>query len=220
MHIFFDIDGTIIDHTQRIYDLYGTYAHTHGFSAFDKTVYLQKKREGASEKSIAAETFPSEYIEPYIIWKRSVIETPRILSMDTLVPGIDTVLTHIAEHHALIALSARQSKKQLIDQLERLDILEKFADIICVPNVADQPSRKNVELRKYLINHHIKTSDAAIVGDTEWDMDAAKQTSVRGIGVSWGMRSALFLASHGTYTVVGNPNELLRYLCSCSSPSL
>ncbi len=214
MHVFFDIDGTIIDHRQRIYDPYVRYAHTHGFSAFDKTVYLQKKREGASEKSVAAQTFPSEYIEPYIIWKRSVIEKPRILSTDTLVPGIDTAVTTLAQHHTLIALSARQSKKRLIDQLKHLRIFKKFADIICIPDATSQIDGKTASLRNYLLKHHVRAGDAVIVGDTEADMIAGTQSSVRTIGVSWGIRSASFLASHGAHAVLDNPSQLPRYFVS------
>ena len=212
MHIFFDIDGTLIRYTKRMYDLYATYAHTHGYSALDKPVYLQKKREGVSERSIALETFPPGSFEEYISWKRSLIETPNMLATDKLVPGITPVLTMLARHHALIALSARQSKKRLVDQLKRLNILNNFSHVICVSDIANQVEGKTEGIRNYLITHHVTASQAVVVGDAEVDVMAAAQSSIAAIAVSWGTRSASFLARHGAHTVITTPDQLLRYL--------
>lgn len=55
----------------------------------------------------------------------------------------------------------------------------------------------------------LTTADCAYVGDSGIDMAFAKNSGMRGIGVSWGFRSVAELQEHGADVIVNLPWDLL-----------
>lgn len=54
--------------------------------------------------------------------------------------------------------------------------------------------------------------NAVYVGDSEVDIQTAKNAGLPCLSVSWGMKTRAFLESHGAETVLDNPLELLEYV--------
>ena len=55
----------------------------------------------------------------------------------------------------------------------------------------------------------IESKDAIYVGDSDVDMDTAKNANMDAIGVDWGFRGEEFLRNHGASTIVYKPEEIL-----------
>lgn len=59
---------------------------------------------------------------------------------------------------------------------------------------------------------HVRQSDAVYVGDSDVDVETAKQAGMDGIFVSWGFRGRKFLKEHGAERIVDTPKELEKEL--------
>lgn len=53
-------------------------------------------------------------------------------------------------------------------------------------------------------------ADVVYVGDSDVDLEFAKNAGVRAIGCAWGFRGRKFLAEHGADTILDAPNELIQ----------
>ena len=211
MHLLFDIDGTVIDHEMRIYGLYRQYAMDHDYPVISKTAYFAKKKEGISEKSIAAGTFPRAAVTPYTVWKKTVIETPEALLLDRLVSGIRDGLAKLVPFHTLASLSARQSKEALEEELVRLEIRAYFQSVLRV-GIANPAQAKAAAIIAYKNVHRCSLEDIIVIGDTEVDILASRVAGVRCIAVGWGLRSASFLVGQGARTIVKFVRDLPKVI--------
>ena len=63
-------------------------------------------------------------------------------------------------------------------------------------------------LRKFKMN----TDDAVYIGDSEVDIQTAKNAGMDCISVTWGFKSKEFLLQNGAKIVAQTPNEILKYL--------
>ncbi|MDO4393093.1 MAG: HAD-IIIA family hydrolase [Bacillota bacterium] len=57
-----------------------------------------------------------------------------------------------------------------------------------------------------------KPSEALYVGDSDVDIDTAKNANVQCISCSWGFRSVSFLKEHNATDIIDNPMALIDYL--------
>ena len=53
---------------------------------------------------------------------------------------------------------------------------------------------------------------AVYVGDSDVDIQTAKNAAIRCVSVSWGFRDEAFLMEHGAGIMIDRPLELLEYL--------
>lgn len=207
MHLVFDIDGTVVDHTGRTYGLYKSYSEQHGLPVLTRSEYFERKGRGDDERAIAVETFPRELVEPYLAWKLSEIETPDALEADVLVAGMGGVLEALARSQPLVVLSARRSNDLLIDELARLGVWQFFETSLPV-GASGGADAKAMAIRSYLAEAGLPPQKAVLIGDTEVELSAARQVGLRCVSVSWGLRSPSYLLLHGASRIVESVGEL------------
>lgn len=58
----------------------------------------------------------------------------------------------------------------------------------------------------------VTSEEAVYVGDSEVDLQTAKNSSLPCIAVSWGFRGREFLEQQGATTIIDNPDDLIQYL--------
>jgi phosphoglycolate phosphatase-like HAD superfamily hydrolase len=202
----FDIDGTVVDHRRRIYGLYAEYATAHGLPMLDAETYVGRKRGGADERAVATETFPAGSVDAYLQWKRERIETPAALAQDTLIAGMREVLAGLAATSPLAAVSARQSRALLVDELERLGVGSLFREHVVVGGA------KAAAIEDYARRAGVAAAAVVVVGDTEVEIDAAKTVGCRCVSVTWGLRGREFLERNGATLVVDSVSGLVSAL--------
>lgn len=120
--IFFDVDGTILDHWKRMYAVYKICCQHYGYTPLPFARYKQNKKNGLSDATTK-----------YRQWKRQRIEAPLLLATDTLIPGMKNVLARLHSIHKLVIVSARQSKSKLEKQLVNFGIRNYFDTVIADP---------------------------------------------------------------------------------------
>lgn len=125
-------------------------------------------------------------------------------------PGIAEALRELTERGvALAVLSNKQDKfvKVIIEKLFPGVFAEAWGQ-------SEYPTKPDptaaLEIARRL---GVTAEECAFVGDSDIDMKTAKNAGIRGIGVSWGYRSADVLRAAGADAVANNAEELLALLC-------
>jgi phosphoglycolate phosphatase-like HAD superfamily hydrolase len=206
IHVVFDIDGTVIDHRRRMYGLYVEYATSHALPVLDVATYFGRKRGGADERAVATETFPVGSVDEYLRWKRERIEASDALAEDTLIAGMREVLAEFAATSPLAAVSARQSRSLLVEELTRLGVGAFFRETVVVDGA------KAAAIEDYARRAGVAPAALVVVGDTEVEIGAAKAVGCRCVAVTWGLRGRDFLERNGAPLVVDSVSELVSAL--------
>jgi phosphoglycolate phosphatase-like HAD superfamily hydrolase len=126
------------------------------------------------------------------------IEAPDRLALDRLFPGAAATLAALAGRgHRLVLLSLRRDPAAFADQVARLGIAEAFARVD-----AGRASEDGRVAKRRLIEAAGLAGPAAVVGDTEADMGAARSLELAAVGVSTGLRNRRVLLATGAGVVV------------------
>lgn len=206
IHVVFDIDGTVVDHRRRMYGLYVEYAVAHGLPVLDAAIYFGRKGDGANERAVATETFPAGSVDAYLEWKRERIEAPDALAQDTLIAGMREALADLAATSPLAAVSARQSRALLVEELVRLGVGSCFGEYVVVGGA------KADAIENYARRAGVAAAEVVVVGDTEVEIGAAETVGCWCVTVTWGLRGREFLERNHAPLVVDTIEELVSAL--------
>jgi phosphoglycolate phosphatase len=121
-------------------------------------------------------------------------------------PGIMELLSHLSDKgivHSVVSNKVDSAVRELCDFY--------FGESIALC-VGDDPSRRKKPAPDSVL-HVLKTlgvekEEAVYVGDSEVDIETARNAGVRGIGVLWGFRDREVLIQAGAQELVRTPQEL------------
>lgn len=199
MNIFFDLDGTLIDSSDRLYDLFCDLIQECKLS---KEEYWELKRNKINHKKILLDKFnysENEYINFEKVWL-SKIETKEYLIKDKLKTNADDILKALSPKHNLFIVSARQNKINAINELKRFNILKYFDEILITENKYTKQ-----ELIKNLCKSRNKN---VMIGDTGYDILTGKDLDMVTIAICDGFLSKEKLLEYEPNYVVDNINEI------------
>ncbi len=177
MKLFFDLDGTLIDSRQRLYQLF-QYLVPESNLSFEN--YWNFKRNKINHNKILANEFEfaKENIDLFEIdWMKN-IELKRWLSLDHPFEGVSEYLNKLKQNHLLFLVTARQSNEMVLDQIKKF----KFENLFEKVFVTGQ------KVEKFdLINKNIKVSKQDwFIGDTGKDIETGKQLGIKTAAVLTG----------------------------------
>ena len=208
--IFFDLDGTVVDSLQDIVD-----AVNHSMDHF-----------GLPRRS-------PEQLKPHLGW--GVGHLMRAILPEHTQAQVDEVLAHYRPYYAIHAGDSSRPFDGIIPMLERLKgegmalailsnkpdaavqpLAERyFADVVRLAvgereNVRRKPSPDMVAAAADWLN--VPLNRCLYVGDTEVDIDTAKNAGIDCVCVTWGFRTREQLKKAGAMTIVDTPEELEKYV--------
>jgi len=187
-HVFFDLDGTLIDITHRWYHLHVDLSRIYGYTPMRKEMYIALKRDGVHEKDVIKKTnIPRKKINDYLKKRNQHMESKTYLAKDKLKSGVKKLLKTLAESRILLLFTRRKHKRRCIEELNRLGIKKYFAEIL----VASSPSQIRSFMRsrdKSILNN------ALLIGDTEDDYHTARTLRMPCICVCDGARNKEYLS--------------------------
>ena len=67
-------------------------------------------------------------------------------------------------------------------------------------------------LQQMSLNSKLSTLNSYYVGDSDVDIETARNSGLPCISVLWGFRDRAFLEAHGATTFISHPRELLEYV--------
>lgn len=197
MTIYIDLDGTMLDIKKRYYKAYEELV---GPDALTREEYWDRRSlEGSNEAILKRQGFSVNAMNKFAEKWLQIIESDRLLDLDSLIPEIDSLIGRSSENWIII--TRRRSRRNLLKQLKKLGALGYFNRVI---NIKDKT--------KYTL----KASDTdLVIGDTEDDIVLAKNNGLKSVAVAWGLRSSKELTEYRPDFICKTPSELQGLIESC-----
>lgn len=204
--IFSDLDGTLIDSRQRLYSLFTSIVPEAVSLSFDE--YWKIKLMGLKHDQILAGKFnyTKAAVEHFEAQWMEKIENPVWLKIDKLfhftIPSLRKLKS---AGFQIIIVTTRRNKTTAQEQLRDLGLIEETDCII----ISEKRMNKVQAVCHFFDNF---SSDDIFVGDTEEDINAARDLAISAAGVCSGFRSREQLASlHPEHLCLdfGNFTEML-----------
>jgi phosphoglycolate phosphatase len=203
----FDLDGTILDTFLRQYVAYKeSVAAVGSDTRFGFRTFSRLRRNRMTILALAESEAPRHASPLYAAWKKR-IESRKLLGLDTTIPGIVQLLDDLRGRFVLVLCTIRENRNALKWQLDRLNLSHRF-DRILVASPQYKASKHDLILQ--VIGN--ASALAAVIGDTEVDVQTANQLSVPSICVSYGQRTKSFLRTLKPRVIVDDISSLRREL--------
>ena len=188
--VFIDLDGTLVDTSERHYRVYKDILHiVEDSTPLLKEEFWNRKRSGQKTIELLPNYFSDSVVHEFMNeWFRR-IEDITYLRYDTLVPQALTILDFLEKSAELILVTLRHNKKNLFWELNSLGLLNYFKEVLVGSTSSNDKSRL---IQEYL-NKIPPCTKLAMIGDSEVDLGVGKQFSMLTIAVTYGIRSKKFL---------------------------
>lgn len=208
--IFFDLDGTLIDTSERHYRVYKDILNFYGISnSLSKEEFWNQKRRGRKIAELLPETSSKEFIQKFMDEWLKRIEDWYYLRYDSLLRESLDILSTLKDKDNLILVTLRNNKENLLWELNNFGLTSYFKEILVDSSVR---LKNKVPLIKDYIERCSKENNFIIVGDTEADISTGKDIGILTIAVTYGIRSKEFLKKLKPDFYLDNLSELLDIL--------
>lgn len=198
--IFLDLDGTLLDISEKYWRIYNDLMASLGQPALGREQYWQCKRRRVPEADIARKTCSESMIDVYMEKRRQRIEDMEYLLKDRVWPGIPELLARWSGEHVLYMVTMRKRRRTLMQQLDRFQLGGCFREVL---SEDDNVGVWNV--KALLIEPHLgDRSRTLIIGDTEAEIEVGRALGIGTISVTCGIRTReLLLAARPDYLFEG-----------------
>ncbi len=210
--LWLDLDGTLLDVTERYFQLHRQLcAELDLSSAVSRKDYWELKKCSTPLPRLLglAETDPR--LPVYRKKWLSEIETEVRLEADTLFPFAMETLESLRRSHRLRLITQRRNSSTARIQIRRLGLQNQFEQVLVAETLlSDAPG----ETKAYAIRKQSTGSlQEIVVGDTEYDILAARQLGLRSAAVLSGIRDRAFLETLRPDWVLSDLRKLESALC-------
>lgn len=216
-----DLDGPVLDVSDRYYELYCDLVSEladrkikPGLSVLSKSDYWDLKRNRTREKEIlrASGMTDIEFVDRYERLRQERIESKEYLRLDAPRVGVADALRSLRRKFVLIVATLRSSRKLLMEQLEGLDLLDVFDDVVSGEVTHERLNRGPAKARLISESYDATATCGWFVGDTETDILAGKALNWQTAGVSFGIRDEKILMAAKPDVLLRTPDEMVDWL--------
>lgn len=203
----FDLDGTLLNTLNDLHASCNYALRTHGMP--ERSLEEVRQFVGNGVKKLMERAIPNGLENPLF---EDTLQTFRqhylLHNLDTTLPypGIMEMLQQLKAQGKRIAVVSNKFYAATQDLCKHF-----FGDTIQVAigereDIKKKPAPDTV--LEALRQLQVTRQDAVYVGDSEVDVETARNSGIPCISVLWGFRSKSFLLSHGATTFIETPNEL------------
>ncbi|NET09532.1 MAG: HAD family hydrolase [Symploca sp. SIO2B6] len=220
MYFFFDLDGPILDVSQKYYRVYFDLVNGQGEVPISKRDYWESKRQRMPDEKILEQSKLSHWYKEFQAIRKSKIETTQYLKFDAVWCGISEMLSILSNKYPLFLVTLRSSREMLIWQIEYLKIKSHFTAILSAPGDISpngKASIKNNLVRRYLGLNDEQKIEGWFIGDTETDVNAGKALGTETAAVTFGIRTVEQLKQVEPNIMLMTPQDLICWLEQCNS---
>lgn len=207
MRIFFDLDGPLLDVSDRYYRVFSDICKGELRLSKDKFWNLKRKKTPWLEifKQAKVSIGEREFLK---LWVKN-IELKKYLTLDKVHIFAKKNLFALSKKHSLYLISLRQSKLNLFWQVRSLNLDKYFKKIIHCKHSFKDPWKEKAKLIKKNINFN---EPVFVIGDTEVDLRAAKLAKVKSIAVASGIRTKSLLVKENPEFLILKINEISKII--------
>jgi phosphoglycolate phosphatase len=186
-----DLDGTLLDVRARHYYAHRLASLSCGLDPVEPSRYWRLKREGGDVARLLS-TDDQHRLSSYDAAFRLRIEEPELLRLDVVFPGVPEWLDRAAARgYRIVIVTSRQSEERTRAQLHMLKV--SVSDVV-VCGGADKAAA---------LTEASNLRPSIWIGDTEADIDAARNVGSRCVVVTSGLRNGAFLRNRSPDEVHG-----------------
>lgn len=198
--IAFDLDGTLIDISERDFRIYADILTELGYKPIEKKQYWPLRREKTDIHSILAlSACTADKDVAYFLDSRAKrMEESSYLSLDTLFDDVLPAFSKLKENYNLVILTRRLNKANTVQQYHCLG-LEEYTELMIVSG----DKKEKMQAIPNLV---------AFVGDTENDILPANEIGVRSIAVTTGIRSEEKLRTYNPSVIINSISDIYNYI--------
>ena len=168
--IFFDLDGTLIDSKQRLFELF---QHLVPESELNFNQYwdLKKSKKSHSEILSSYYSYSEDFIVEFTRKWMLLIEAPVWLKYDVPFEGVSAFLNEVKVDYDLYLITARQNKNKAIVQVDSFGWECIFEEILV--------TEQKYEKAELIASSCSTLPDDWLIGDTGKDILAGKELGIR-----------------------------------------
>lgn len=208
-----DLDGPILDVSDRYYRVYSDTLKSIGKQPVGQESYWNKKRDRISETEILAASSVRDggLIQAYLSLRAERIESPEYLRFDRVWPGTSDALAVLSSGSRLALVTMRNSVDLLNRQLDRMGLIDSFDCVLAGPVELEGNSR--AERKAQLVRAQYDKNDLTgwFVGDTETDIRAGRLLGIRTLAITFGIRTVEHLEAVAPDLMMHSPAEFHRW---------
>lgn len=194
----FDLDGTLVDASDRLYDLFQFLIPE---SKLMKKEYWNLKRDKVNHQMILERYFQNKSFEDFNAKWLNLIEKTEYLEKDKLYDDTIATLKKLSGNNEIYLLTARQNKKNLLVELERLGIAQYFKKIL----VTEARCSKAELLKQVQFS-----SEDYFISDMGKDIAIGNAAGLKTIAIMHGFMSGEKLAEYNPWKMVETLEELVE----------
>jgi phosphoglycolate phosphatase len=189
--VILDLDGPILDGRLRHYQCYADILTENGFAPIQIDQYWDMKRNRINRHIQLSASGAESFYDDFLLNWLQKIEQKKYLALDLLQGGsFETLSTWRSQGINLFLATMRHNSENLNWQLNQLNIMSLFDDVICIDK-GDSGKIKAEHVISRIRN--IDSQSTVWVGDTEVDVDAARYLGIDVCTVTCGLRTSEFL---------------------------
>ena len=187
------MDGPLLDGRYRHYQCYSDILTARGFKPISMSQYWEMKRSRVDRNQLLALSNAGDLYDEFLATWIQRIETKEYLVLDKLQAGVVDILYRWKESgKRLLLATMRNNAFNLHWQLKELDIFQYFDEIVVVGS-GQAGANKSVKIKPLLSNTSL--DEVIWVGDTEIDIQAAREIGVKVCALTCGLRETDYLKS-------------------------
>jgi phosphoglycolate phosphatase-like HAD superfamily hydrolase len=186
MTLFLDLDGLILDVSERYYRVHAKILAGFGLNSIDKQTYWNSKRDRQPVRALLVEGGVSLDEDAYRMLWLETIESDEYLVSDRIFEGATEVLQELAREHSLVLVTLRRRELAVQDQIRNLGLERFFTAVLTAPPT----SRDSWRVKRNLVDSSgLVDALSWIAGDTEVDVLAGKSLGLTTAAVLSGIRN-------------------------------
>ncbi len=203
----FDLDGTLINSIQDVRDSINLALKRYGFKPLSWTAIKSLVgpdlkgtiTQHVNDKRFEFELFEKEFVK---IYKQKKCETTE------LYPGVLDTLKYLYEKNKIIYVLTNKPENQSTDIINLLGI-SKYIKKIIGPDTYKSPKPNPIGVYKIKESQNCNDEDMILIGDTEVDIETAKNANITSIAVTYGYRSKTELSQMQPDYFIENIKEIV-----------
>jgi len=209
--IIFDLDGTLLNSTKDIANSLNKVLKDNNQKTY--TLKEIEKFLGYGSYNLIKDTLPKNSSKELIdkVYNEYINYYPKNSNIYTKpYDGINELINKLKEENYKIAIASNKMNNAVVKlNIEKFD--NKFD--IAVGESELLKVKPNPDMILHVINELNLTKDEVLfIGDTEVDLNAAKNANVKNVAVTWGFRDKEFLINERPTHIIDKPSELLKIL--------
>ena len=208
--VIFDLDGTLVNSLEDLADTTNLLLKKRGYPIFELEQYRYFVGNGVAE--LIERALPLEHKNEVKDIKQEFDEiyAQNCLNKTRPYPGIIELLNYLKNNDYNLAIVTNKPQVHA-SKIAKTLFPDCFKYIF--GNSDLHPKKPDPCLTNLVINlFDVKKDQVVYIGDSDVDIQTAKNTKVKSIGAAWGFRGAQELTKCGADHVVYHANEILEVL--------